>query len=165
MLDHVTSSQIQQFKVCVTDCICDGWFQIVISNGWSQIYSRMEKRSDNPIIYASQGFCLHTGYSKEEIEGRNCRFLQGKNSNPTDVSRIREAIEKMEEISLCLLNYRKDGSSFLNQVKCLVWIFSRNTASSQILMRCYLFRTLLVLFNAITWRWWRGCILHRSSGS
>lgn len=62
---------------------------------------------------------MHTGYSKEEIEGRNCRFLQGKNSNPSDVSRIREAIEKKKEILLCLLNYRKDGSSFLNQVKCL----------------------------------------------
>lgn len=72
--------------------------------------------TDNPIIYASEGFSKFTGYSKEEIEGRNCRFLQGKDSNPDDVSRIREAIEKKEEISLCLLNYRKDGSTFHNQV-------------------------------------------------
>lgn len=72
--------------------------------------------TDNPIIYASEGFSKFTGYSKEEIEGRNCRFLQGKDSNPDDVSRIREAIEKKEEVSVCLLNYRKDGSTFHNQV-------------------------------------------------
>ena len=71
---------------------------------------------DNPIIYASEGFTRYTGYSKEEIEGRNCRFLQGKDSNPADVAKIREAIIKMEPVSLCLLNYRKDGSTFLNQV-------------------------------------------------
>jgi PAS domain-containing protein len=50
--------------------------------------------TDNPIIYASEGFSKFTGYSKEEIEGRNCRFLQGKDSNPDDVSRIREAIQE-----------------------------------------------------------------------
>ena len=72
--------------------------------------------ADNPIIYASEGFSKFTGYSKEEIEGRNCRFLQGKDSNPADIARIREAIEKKEEISLCLLNYRKDGTTFHNQV-------------------------------------------------
>lgn len=72
--------------------------------------------SDNPIVYASEGFCKFTGYTKEEIEGRNCRFLQGKNSSPEDVSRIRTAIEKKEEVSVCLLNYKKDGSTFLNQV-------------------------------------------------
>ena len=71
---------------------------------------------DNPIIYASEGFTRYTGYSKEEIEGRNCRFLQGKDSSPADVKKIRDAIIKMEPVSLCLLNYRKDGSTFLNQV-------------------------------------------------
>lgn len=71
---------------------------------------------DNPIIYASEGFTRYTGYSKEEIEGRNCRFLQGKDSNPSDVAKIREAIQKKEPVSLCLLNYRKDGTTFLNQV-------------------------------------------------
>jgi PAS domain S-box-containing protein len=71
---------------------------------------------DNPIIYASEGFTRYTGYSKEEIEGRNCRFLQGKDSSPVDVKKIRDAIIKKEPVSLCLLNYRKDGSTFLNQV-------------------------------------------------
>ena len=72
---------------------------------------------DNPIIYASEGFTKYTGYRKEEIEGRNCRFLQGKDTDPADVKKIREGINKKEPVSVCLLNYRKDGSSFLNQVR------------------------------------------------
>ena len=74
---------------------------------------------DNPIVYASEGFSRYTGYKKEEIEGRNCRFLQGKDTDPADVAKIREGIKKKEPVSVCLLNYRKDGSTFLNQVgKC-----------------------------------------------
>lgn len=72
--------------------------------------------TDNPIIYASEGFCRFTGYTKHEIEGRNCRFLQGKDSSQADVAKIREAITKKEATSLCLLNYKKDGTTFLNQV-------------------------------------------------
>ena len=71
---------------------------------------------DNPIIYASKGFTQYTGYAKEEVEGRNCRFLQGKDTCPLDISRIRKAIANKEEVSVCLLNYRKNGSTFLNQV-------------------------------------------------
>lgn len=83
------------------------------------LFSDMNE-TDNPIIYASEGFTRYTGYSKEEIEGRNCRFLQGKDSSPVDVKKIRDAIIKMEPVSLCLLNYRKDGSTFLNQVSSAV---------------------------------------------
>jgi PAS domain S-box-containing protein len=96
--------------------------------------------TDNPIIYASEGFSKFTGYSKEEIEGRNCRFLQGKDSNPEDVSRIREAIEKKEEVSVCLLNYRKDGSTFHNQViffTCIK-IISRMRNEHHLIRSCFL---------------------------
>ena len=87
------------------------------------IYFHISIFPDNPIIYASEGFKKYTGYSKEEIEGRNCRFLQGKDSSPADIKRIRLAIERKEEVSLCLLNYRKDGSTFLNQVSFSFLIF------------------------------------------
>ncbi|CAM9560811.1 unnamed protein product [Phaeothamnion confervicola] len=70
---------------------------------------------DNPIVFASEGFCKNTGYAKEDIEGRNCRFLQGKETDPSDVEKIRKALDTETEISLCLLNYRKDGSVFHNQ--------------------------------------------------
>jgi len=70
---------------------------------------------DNPIVYASQGFTLFTGYTSSEICGRNCRFLQGAKTDPNDVSTIRSAITEKREASVQLLNYKKDGSTFINQ--------------------------------------------------
>eukprot|EP00471_Norrisiella_sphaerica_P005273 CAMPEP_0184478040 /NCGR_PEP_ID=MMETSP0113_2-20130426/151_1 /TAXON_ID=91329 /ORGANISM="Norrisiella sphaerica, Strain BC52" /LENGTH=191 /DNA_ID=CAMNT_0026855679 /DNA_START=150 /DNA_END=722 /DNA_ORIENTATION=+ len=70
---------------------------------------------DNEIIFASPGFCRQTGYERDEIEGKNCRFLQGKDTDPKDVQKIRDAITKKEDTSVCILNYRKDGTSFYNQ--------------------------------------------------
>jgi PAS domain S-box-containing protein len=70
---------------------------------------------DNPIVYASQGFLNLTGYSLDQILGRNCRFLQGPETNPKSVERIRKAIEQGNDMSVCLLNYRVDGTTFWNQ--------------------------------------------------
>lgn len=72
-------------------------------------------QADMPIIFASDGFCEFTGYAVGEIEGRNCRFLQGPNTNPQDVDTIRTAITQQDPKSVNLLNYRKDGSSFVNE--------------------------------------------------
>jgi len=69
---------------------------------------------DNPIVFASQGFLDMTGYSKEEVIGRNCRFLQGPGTDPESINRIRTAIRNGTDCSVCLLNYRKDGSQFWN---------------------------------------------------
>ena len=70
---------------------------------------------DNPIVYASQGFLNLTGYSLDQILGRNCRFLQGPETDPKAVERIRHAIDKGVDVSVCLLNYRVDGTTFWNQ--------------------------------------------------
>lgn len=70
---------------------------------------------DNPIVYASQGFLNLTGYSLDQILGRNCRFLQGPETDPKAVERIRNAIEQGNDLSVCLLNYRVDGTTFWNQ--------------------------------------------------
>jgi PAS domain S-box-containing protein len=70
---------------------------------------------DNPIVYASQGFLTLTGYSLDQVLGRNCRFLQGPHTNPKSVDKIRQGIEKGEDTTVVLLNYRKDGSTFWNQ--------------------------------------------------
>lgn len=96
---------------------------------------------DNPIIYASKGFTQYTGYAKEEVEGRNCRFLQGKDTCPLDISRIRKAIANKEEVSVCLLNYRKNGTTFLNQVNssfgAVVVPFNCNETMSSNLLQLY----------------------------
>jgi PAS domain S-box-containing protein len=71
--------------------------------------------ADNPIIYASKGFYDLTGYTADEIVGRNCRFLQGAKTDPKQVTKIRDAISKGTDISVCLLNYKKCGTPFWNQ--------------------------------------------------
>lgn len=70
---------------------------------------------DNPIVYASQGFLNLTGYSLDQILGRNCRFLQGPETDPKSVEKIRKSIEEGTDMSVCLLNYRVDGTTFWNQ--------------------------------------------------
>ncbi|HEX8417698.1 MAG TPA: PAS domain-containing protein, partial [Methylobacterium sp.] len=68
------------------------------------------RRADNPIVFVNRAFTRLSGYSRAEILGRNCRFLQGPRTDPADVERIREAIGRRVPIELDLLNHRKDGS-------------------------------------------------------
>lgn len=70
---------------------------------------------DNPIVYASQGFLALTGYKLDQVLGRNCRFLQGPETDPAAVDRIRKGIERGDDTTVVLLNYRCDGSTFWNQ--------------------------------------------------
>lgn len=69
---------------------------------------------DNPIVFANRAFLEMTGYASEEIVGSNCRFLQGKDTDPDAVAEIREAIARDRELATEILNYRKDGSTFWN---------------------------------------------------
>lgn len=73
-------------------------------------------RPDNPIVFVNDAFLKLTGYGRDEIMGRNCRFLQGVGTNADDVTRIRNAVARREAIEVDLLNYRKDGSSFWNRL-------------------------------------------------
>lgn len=69
---------------------------------------------DNPIVFCNEAFQALSGYSLPEIIGRNCRFLQGPETDAKMVTRVREAIERGDDIAVDLLNYRKDGSTFWN---------------------------------------------------
>lgn len=70
---------------------------------------------DNPIVFCSDGFCKLTGYSRQEVLGRNCRFLQGPGTDQNAVDMIRKGVAEGRDISVCLLNYKADGSPFWNQ--------------------------------------------------
>jgi len=74
------------------------------------------RRPDAPIIYVNRGFEVLTGYTRDEVVGRNCRFLQGPDSDPQTVARIRTAVQRGESLIVDLLNYRKDGSTFWNRL-------------------------------------------------
>ncbi|CAN0008823.1 unnamed protein product [Ectocarpus sp. 8 AP-2014] len=76
---------------------------------------------DNPIVFASQGFLELTGYTLDQVLGRNCRFLQGPDTDPKAVEKIRKASARARarasarDTSVCLRNYRVDGAMFWNQ--------------------------------------------------
>ncbi|PDS61636.1 histidine kinase [Rhizobium anhuiense] len=71
---------------------------------------------DNPIIFCNSAFRKLTGYSDDEVIGRNCRFLQGPETSKETVAKIRERIAAGEDVAVDILNYRKDGSMFWNAV-------------------------------------------------
>ncbi|XP_040994121.1 phototropin-1-like isoform X2 [Juglans microcarpa x Juglans regia] len=71
-------------------------------------------KPDCPIMYASAGFFRMTGYTSKEVVGRNCRFLQGKDTDPEDVAKIRETLQAGSSFCGRLLNYKKDGTPFWN---------------------------------------------------
>ena len=71
---------------------------------------------DVPIVYVNRSFERITGYAANMAIGRNCRFLQGPDTDPDDVKRLREAIAAEEDVTVDLLNYRADGSEFVNRL-------------------------------------------------
>jgi PAS domain S-box-containing protein len=71
-------------------------------------------QQDNPVIFCNKAFETLTGYASEEIVGRNCRLLQGPETDRNTVARIREAIDAGRDIAVDILNYSKDGRTFWN---------------------------------------------------
>ena len=72
------------------------------------------RQDDNPIAFVNDAFCSLTGYDRDEIMGRNCRFLQGAETDRGAVKLLSEAIQARRDIGIDLLNYRKDGTAFWN---------------------------------------------------
>ncbi len=87
-------------------------------------------RPDNPIVFANPAFCRVTGYEAHEVIGRNCRFLQGPDTDPAAIARVREAVAHGEPIQVDLLNYRKDGRPFWNAMSLTPVRDERGTVSS-----------------------------------
>jgi PAS domain S-box-containing protein len=74
-------------------------------------------RPDNPIVDVNAAFERMTGYARHEVLGRNCRFLQGPETDPLALARMREAIAAGREETVTLLNYRQDGAPFWNELR------------------------------------------------
>lgn len=72
---------------------------------------------DQPIIFVNPAFTEITGYSLAECVGRNSRFLQGPDTDPATVVAIGDAVRAGRPVEAEILNYRKDGQSFWNQMR------------------------------------------------
>ena len=90
MLDRAIASLVQ--GLCITD----------------------PAQPDNPIVYVNDSLLQITGYAREDVIGRNCRFLQGPETAPEATDRVRSSIREGLPCLVELLNYRKDGSPFWN---------------------------------------------------
>ncbi|MFB6361451.1 MAG: PAS domain-containing protein [Halobacteriales archaeon] len=76
--------------------------------------TRIGEDGDAPLIYANEGFRELTGY--DDVIGRDCRFLQGEDTDPETVAKLRAAIEAREAVSVDIVNYRKNGQKFWNKL-------------------------------------------------
>nr|WP_295710797.1 EAL domain-containing protein [uncultured Halomonas sp.] len=74
------------------------------------------QQPDFPILYVNPAFVAMTGYTLEEAKGRNCRFLQGPDTDPKQIAEIQHALEQQHDITLTLRNYRKNGQAFWNNL-------------------------------------------------
>ena len=73
-------------------------------------------RSERPLIYCNDAFTTITGYTPNEVLGRSCRFLQGPDTDPSAVQKVRDALHSGEGCKVTLKNYRKDGVPFWNEL-------------------------------------------------
>lgn len=88
----------------------------LVENAQDGITVAEKEGQDTILIYVNPGFEKLTGYAPQEILYRDCRFLQGADSDPEAVSAVREAIETNQPVRTILKNYRKDGSCFWNEL-------------------------------------------------
>ena len=72
------------------------------------------RQDDNPIVFTNGAFLDLTGYVTEEVIGRNCRFLQGPDTDKSTVDELRTGLAEQKAVAVDILNYKKDGSSFWN---------------------------------------------------
>lgn len=71
---------------------------------------------DNPIVFASDGFLKITGYARESVLGRNCRFLQGPETSKEKTALIRRSLQMAEDVTVTMVNYMADGTPFWNKL-------------------------------------------------
>ncbi|MCP3029334.1 STAS domain-containing protein [Halobacillus sp. A5] len=104
-LDKLEEIQQNEFIKAAIDHVGAG---VVISD---------PSQEDNPIIYVNKGFEELAGYSAEEVLGLNCRFLQGKETDPKTVKDIRAGLGESRFVQVEILNYKKDGTTFWNELQ------------------------------------------------
>ncbi|KAK3940705.1 putative hisactophilin c49s mutant phototropin phy3 fusion protein [Diplogelasinospora grovesii] len=86
-----------------------------MSEGLAEVFCLTDPgREDNPIVFASEEFYRTAQYGSKHTIGRNCRFLQGPKTDPFSIQRLRDKMAAGKEHYETVLNYRRDGSPFMN---------------------------------------------------
>ena len=76
-------------------------------------------QKDCPMVYISKEFSKHTGYSVKESLGKNCRFLQGPETDENDIQQIKLSLKLKKRITIDILNYKKNGEKFWNRLRII----------------------------------------------
>ena len=93
-----------------------GLCRTVLSMTRSAILVADVREQDTPLIWVSEQFEQITGYGSDEAVGKNCRYLQGSDRLQPEIAEMQLAINRREQITLTLRNYRRDGKLFWNQI-------------------------------------------------
>lgn len=113
----VTYSLVKTSTACLTAEITNASTPLTrdLVGGLSEVFCITDPtQDDNPIVYSSPEFYRLTGYDKDSVIGYNCRFLQGQRTLKESVARLKDAISQGNEICEVLLNYRRNGTPFIN---------------------------------------------------
>ena len=116
---YITHRLVQLVTECLVKEITGSIAPIMqaLVSGLAEVYCMTDPSlPDNPIVYASEEFYNVTQYGREYVIGRNCRFLQGPKTAPHSVSRLSKALSSGISVCETILNYRRDGSPFINLV-------------------------------------------------
>ncbi|MEM1116949.1 MAG: PAS domain-containing protein [Bacteroidota bacterium] len=74
------------------------------------------KLDDNPIVWVNDYFCEFTGYDRDEVLGRNCRFLQGEDREQAERFALRDGVDNVYRTHVLIRNYKKSGELFYNDL-------------------------------------------------
>ena len=96
--------------------IIDEGFYAAIESASTGVVLSDASQPGEPLVYANPAFEQLSGYSRAEILGKNCRFLQGPETSPDAVEAIGSAVEHRRSVTIRLLNYRKNRETFWNEL-------------------------------------------------
>ena len=98
------------------EIIPDDRFETLVSNSPIPSVISNPRMPDNPIVACNTAFCDLTGYSPDEVLGRNCRFLSGPGTEPWLSEEIRRGVREHQPVLVEILNYKRSGEPFRNAV-------------------------------------------------
>lgn len=119
MLERLIRHAIQHTQMLsqLRQALCEkNQLALAISNISTGVVITDATQPDHPILFVNAAFTALTGYSAAEAIGKNCRMLQGENTDTAAVQQIREALIQVKPVTCTLLNYRKNGSCFWNEL-------------------------------------------------